>query len=268
MAIGVFAGVAVGGVGMGLAGASTSSGDRAIFEPVTPARILDTRTGNGSTGKIGPGGTISVQVTGRGGVAADAVAVVLNVAATGATSASYLTIWPATQDMPGTSSLNFPAGETTSGEVTAKIGAAGKIEIYNNAGSTHVVADVVGYYRAHTHDDAYYTKAANDQRDVQQSELVGVAVLESGGVLLDQSRNYLSYRHTGTGTYEVRFTRSVTFCMISASLFFSGRLGGEPGTVLTSGWADVPSDTILVQTFDSTGAPANRSFRITGICNG
>lgn len=54
-------------------------GDR--FHPLDPARILDTRIGQGSPAAlIGPGGTLSLQVTGQGGIPATNVsAVVLNV---------------------------------------------------------------------------------------------------------------------------------------------------------------------------------------------
>ena len=70
-AIGVVAGAVVVG-GFQLVGATTSSGDRAIFEPLSPVRILDTRNGTGtvggSTAPLGPSGAIDLQVTGAGGV--------------------------------------------------------------------------------------------------------------------------------------------------------------------------------------------------------
>ena len=63
--------------------ASTSTGDRAIFEPLAPARILDTRDGTGApAAKVGPGQTIDVPVLGQGGVPADATAVVINLTVT------------------------------------------------------------------------------------------------------------------------------------------------------------------------------------------
>jgi hypothetical protein len=58
-AVGVVAGSALVG-GVQLVGATKSSGDRAIFEPLNPVRILDTRSGigtvGGSTAPIGPQG--------------------------------------------------------------------------------------------------------------------------------------------------------------------------------------------------------------------
>lgn len=54
------------------------------IEPLVPARLLDTRNGNGApVGKVGPGSTSILRVAGRGGVPAiGAGAVVLNVVAT------------------------------------------------------------------------------------------------------------------------------------------------------------------------------------------
>ncbi len=41
---------------------------------------------------------------------------------------------------------NFVAGQTVPNLVVAKVGADGKVAVYNNTGSTHVVLDVVGWY--------------------------------------------------------------------------------------------------------------------------
>ncbi len=150
----------VGMGGVGLAEASTDSGDRAIFEPLAPSRILDTRTGNGApAGKIGTGVSIDVQITGRGGVPADATAVVLNLTATEGTEASYLTAWPTGSARPVASSLNVRAAEDLPNMVTLRLGTEGRVSIYNFRGSVHVIGDVAGYYRGHTHDDRYFTEA-------------------------------------------------------------------------------------------------------------
>jgi len=161
--LGAAAVIVVGLGGVGLADASTDSGDRAIFEPLAPSRILDTRTGNGApVGKIAAGATIDVQITGRGGVPADATAVVLNLTATEGTEASYLTAWPTGAPRPVASSLNVRAAEDLPNMVTLRLGTGGKVSIFNFHGSVHVIGDVAGYYRAHTHDDRYYTETEVD----------------------------------------------------------------------------------------------------------
>src|SRR5579885_329213 len=126
--------------------AATTAG--AGYQPLSPSSILDTRTGNGApAAPVGPGATLNLQLTGRGGVPATGVsAVVLNVTVTGPTAASYLTVYPAGEALPLAANLNFTAGQTVPTPVTAKVGANGQVSIYNSAGSTHVIADVAGWY--------------------------------------------------------------------------------------------------------------------------
>ena len=117
------------------------------YTPLAPARILDTRTGLGHSGAVGAGQAITVAVTDTGGVPDKAVAaVVLNVTVTGPTKASFLTIYPAGVNRPTASNLNFAAGKTIANLVVAKVGTNGNIKAYNQAGSTHVIFDVVGWY--------------------------------------------------------------------------------------------------------------------------
>lgn len=126
------------------------SGGGADFMPLAPARILDTRNGTGAgIGRLGADATLALQVTGRGGVPATGVsAVVLNVTVTEPVSGSFLTAWPRGEDRPLVSNLNFVAGQTVPNLVVVKVGAGGQVNIYNNAGATHVVADVAGWYGA------------------------------------------------------------------------------------------------------------------------
>ena len=124
-------------------GTSTTGGR---YHPVTPSRILDTRFG---PGPLGPAATMGVQLAGQGGVpATGASAVVLNVAVTGPTAPSYLTVFPGGEAMPVASNLNFAAGETVPNLVVAKLGAGGALSTYNAAGTTHVIADVAGWFDA------------------------------------------------------------------------------------------------------------------------
>jgi hypothetical protein len=118
------------------------------FRPVTPARILDTRTGAGGTlGKIGAASSIVLDVTGAGGVPASGVAAVaLNVTVTGGTASSFLTLHPSGTTRPGASNLNFVANQTVPNFVTVKVGADGNVRVYNQAGSVHVIVDVAGWY--------------------------------------------------------------------------------------------------------------------------
>ena len=73
-------------------------------------------------------------------------AVVLNVTVTGPTAPSYLTVWPDQTSQPLASDLNFVGGQTIPNLVVVKVGANGKVNFYNAGGSTHVIADVVGWF--------------------------------------------------------------------------------------------------------------------------
>jgi hypothetical protein len=120
------------------------------FYPVSPARILDTRNGNGAPkAPIGPGGVLHLQVAGRGGVpATDVSAVVFNVTVVSPTAGGYLTVYPGDVSRPTASSLNFPKGWTGSNSVTVGLGTNGQVDIFNSAGYTQVVVDVTGYFAA------------------------------------------------------------------------------------------------------------------------
>ncbi len=131
---------------------ATTGGTGSLFTAVTPNRILDTRNGTGGvTVQLGPNQSIAVQVAGKGGVPTMASsmppkAVVLNVTAVSPTGAGYLTVWPDAVTRPGTSDLNFVAGQTVPNLVVVQVGTTGKIDVYNAFGSTDVVIDVMGWY--------------------------------------------------------------------------------------------------------------------------
>lgn len=119
------------------------------FHPLSPARILDTRTGlGGISGRFASGSTKTVDVTGVGGVLASGVsAVAMNVTVTGATSNGWLTLFPTGAAKPTASNLNYSAGQTIANMAVVKVGTDGKIKIYAQ-GATHVILDVVGFYHA------------------------------------------------------------------------------------------------------------------------
>ena len=125
-----------------------------MYTPLTPARILDTRTGNGApVGPVPPGGSLDLQVTGSGGVPSDGVgAVVLNVTVTQPSSDGNVVAFPSGQPVPLASNLNFGPGQTIPNLVTVQLGSGGKVTLRNNsaAGTVHLVADVAGYYLAGT----------------------------------------------------------------------------------------------------------------------
>jgi hypothetical protein len=131
------------------AGVATAPANRGTFTPLAPQRVLDTRVGLGASRfPVGPGRAISVQVRGVGGVPNDpsVAAVALNVTATEATFGGFLTVHPTDVSLPTASNLNMVPGQTIPGLVIAKVGPDGRACVYNAAGTTHVLADVVGWF--------------------------------------------------------------------------------------------------------------------------
>jgi uncharacterized protein (DUF1501 family) len=121
--------------------------DGAGVVPVAPTRLLDTRHGIGARqGLVGPASEIDLVVSGVGGVAAGASAVILNVTATGATDETFVTVYPDGVARPDASSLNVERGGTIANLVVAKVGANGRVRLSNDAGGVHLLADVTGYF--------------------------------------------------------------------------------------------------------------------------
>jgi len=113
------------------------------FTPVTPVRVLDTRTGVGHTGAAGPGQAIVLTIP---NLPSGTKAVILNVTVTRPTAAGYLSVYPYGVARPGVMTLNFVKGETVPNLVTTAVDGNGRVSIYNSAGTSHVIADLAGYY--------------------------------------------------------------------------------------------------------------------------
>ncbi len=127
----------------------STSGAR--FVPVAPARLLDTRIGNGLAGPFASGVVRGFQVSGRGGVPAGAVAVTGNLTVTGHASGGYVSIGPVMSSSPTTSVLNAPARDVRAAGVTVALSTSGKLQaVWKGASSSsaHLVFDVTGYFVA------------------------------------------------------------------------------------------------------------------------
>jgi hypothetical protein len=121
--------------------------DGASLVAIAPTRLLDTRNAIGaSRNVVGPESEIALAVAGVGGVAPAARAVVLNVTATGATTDTFVTVYPDGVGRPDASSLNVSAGGAIANLVVAKLGDNGQIRLFNSTGSLDLIADVTGYF--------------------------------------------------------------------------------------------------------------------------
>lgn len=113
------------------------------YFPVPAAKVLDTRAG----AKVGAASTTAVTVTG-GSVPSNATAVAVNLSAIAPTMNSFITAWPNGETRPVSANLNPLAGADVANLAIVKVGTSGRIQLYNQNGSTHLVAEVVGYFSA------------------------------------------------------------------------------------------------------------------------
>lgn len=123
------------------------------YTSMAPVRVLDTRpaslVGPTTGARPGAGSSTDVVLAGRHGIPADVVAVALNVTATEAAAAGYVQAFPTGRAAPGSSStLNVErAGQTIANGSIVPVGDGGAVTLFSQSGA-HLVADVVGYFRA------------------------------------------------------------------------------------------------------------------------
>ncbi len=125
----------------------------ATFVALNPARVLDTRVGNGLSGKFVANVPRTFQVSGRGGVPTGAVAVTGVLTVTGQTTAGRVALGPVATANPSFSTLNFPRGDNRANSVTVRLGTGGKLSAVFTAArgaKTSLVFDVTGYFVAGT----------------------------------------------------------------------------------------------------------------------
>jgi hypothetical protein len=124
------------------------------FHPLDPTRILDSRVGNGLSGRFSNRVPRRFQVAGRGGVPLMSdpnppVAVTGILTTTASTAMGYLAIGPIFTGSPAFSTLNFPKGDNRANNVAVALDANGMLSVvYVGSGLTHAVFDVTGYFTA------------------------------------------------------------------------------------------------------------------------
>jgi alpha-tubulin suppressor-like RCC1 family protein len=121
-------------------GGSRSHG---AFTSLTPARLLDARTN-----ALGAMKAEGLMVDGRGGVPGSGVAAVaLTVTVTSQKRAGAITVYRDGSSRPMSADINFKAGQAVSGVVLVRVGADGKVDLYNgSAGTVHLTVYVSGYF--------------------------------------------------------------------------------------------------------------------------
>ena len=114
------------------------------FDPVTPFRLLDTRTAHVA---VPANSTVDVPVAGRGGVPwSGAGAVALTLTAVAPKGSGYLTVYPKGASRPIASNVNFLTNTNSANGAVVGLGTGGSVTVYNGSGAaTDVVLDLGGY---------------------------------------------------------------------------------------------------------------------------
>ena len=127
------------------------------YTALSPARLLDTRTGTGTGGtaaRVAAGHQISLAIAGADSddlPVSGITAVALNVTTTDTTGTGFITVYPGGNPVPTASNLNYRPGQTVANTVIVPVGPAGTVELYNGgttAGPIDLIADVTGYFAA------------------------------------------------------------------------------------------------------------------------
>jgi hypothetical protein len=127
----------------------------ARYVALTPARILDTRVGTGSSGALTSHVARTFAVVGKGGVPTGATAVTGNLTVTQQSSRGFLFLGPVANNDPASSTLNFPVGDDRANGVTvalgdginSPLGTLSATYVGASAGAmAQVIFDVTGYF--------------------------------------------------------------------------------------------------------------------------
>lgn len=115
----------------------------AVFVPLPPSRVLDTRNGEPLVAGLTTGRDLA------DGLPLTATGVALNVTGVAATAPTHMLAWGGSQDgrhRPNTSTLNLSAGQTASNAAVMAFDGYRTFLVINAVDSVHVVADLVGVF--------------------------------------------------------------------------------------------------------------------------
>lgn len=123
-------------------GAALGPAAAALFQPVTPVRLVDTRNGTGTAREpLGAGCTLVVDP----GAPAEATSVVLNVTAVRPAASAPVTVYACGTPRPTISNLQAVAGRVVASTAVVRVGADGTVCIHSSQ-SMELVVDLFGHY--------------------------------------------------------------------------------------------------------------------------
>jgi uncharacterized repeat protein (TIGR03803 family) len=117
------------------------------FYPLTPCRIVDTRSGDG--GMLQAGMERDYSIAGSCGIPSSATAYSFNVTVLPAAGGlDYLTVWPQGESQPVVSTLNDNTGTVVANAAIVPAGSNNTTAFYAHSNSTNLLVDVNGYFAA------------------------------------------------------------------------------------------------------------------------
>ena len=131
-----------------------------VYTPITPCRIMDTRSAalGALTANVSRGfsGWTATNFMSQGGAATtcglpsntDNAAIAVNFTIVSPATGGYITAYPANAPLPLAATLNFNAGDVKGSNAILKLNQTGTGSHFNiyTTSSAHLVADVMGYY--------------------------------------------------------------------------------------------------------------------------
>jgi len=135
------------------------------FRPLTPRRIIDTRTGvGGLKTPLGPNEsrlhTAPVQVAGI-----DTYALVANTTIAAPTTSTYVTTYSNDIPKPAVSNLNAAAGENAANSTFVDVGLSNRFRVHNASGFAPVIMDVTGSFEMYPSTPALATTRNDSGRE-------------------------------------------------------------------------------------------------------
>jgi outer membrane protein assembly factor BamB len=139
-------------------GSATVTVGGTTYHPLSPVRLLDTRIGNGLSGKFAASVPRTFQITGRGGVPAGATAVTANVTIVKPSATASVYLGPDPIVSPTTATISFNKADITAYGSTIALDGAGEMSATYMAtiGSTDLLVDVTGFFTADSTGATYH----------------------------------------------------------------------------------------------------------------
>jgi hypothetical protein len=153
------------------------------FVSITPCRVVDTRNPNGPFGgpQLAAGVARSFVIpSGACAIPAAAIGFSFNVTVFAPATNGFMAVYP-TGPFPGTSTLNYNAGETIPNAAIVPAGPSGSIDVLSSAAS-HVILDINGYFTQATNlVSPGFAQGASTAPGMTINFIAAPAVVTSGG---------------------------------------------------------------------------------------